>query len=81
MAGTSSGAKKGWMNRTRSGRKKVNTMTDFSKAPKVGSSFKTIGRKGSKTTPTSRVKLSKAALKRREEKYGKEASDKMGRYN
>jgi hypothetical protein len=28
-----------------------------------------------------RVKISKAALKRREERYGKAASDKMGRYN
>ena len=42
---------------------------------------RTIGRKGSKTMPTGRVKLSKAALKRREERYGKEAASKMSKYS
>lgn len=42
---------------------------------------KTIGRKSKKIATTGRVKLSKGALKRREEKYGKEAASKMSKWS
>jgi hypothetical protein len=75
MGGPGSGRKAG------SGKSK-NTMTDFTnKTGIMGKKERVIGRKGSKTTPTGKVKISKAALKRREARYGKEASDKMGKYN
>ena len=77
MGGPGSGRKKG----SRNGSKKVNTMTDFSNPHGMGGKSKTIGRKGSKTAPTGKVKLSKAALKRREERYGKEAASKMSKYS
>jgi hypothetical protein len=77
MGGPGSGRKKG----SRNGSKKINVGTDFSKQSKIHTKMVTIGRKGSKTIPTGRVKISKAALKRREERYGKEAASKMSKWS
>jgi len=76
MGGPGSGRKKG------SGKKIINTMTDFTNRTGImGDKERQIGRRGGKTTPTGKVKISKSALKRREEKYGKEASSKMSKWS